>query len=331
MLCGWSEGVERESLRLSGLLPYEEVAAVMERLGQVHISRASVWRGTQAYGEKLQKSEEKERTAAMVPPAQWHSVMTEERGLHMGVSMDGGMVYILGEGWKELKVGSVFEVAFKPGVALESKEAMAVPVAQTISYVAHLGGPTAFGALLWSDARRRDWWRAGETAVIGDGAAWIWNLAALHFGESRQIVDWYHAKSHLVTAGHSLYGTEGEALSRWLKTRERLLYQGHARRIGEELLAQAKANPHIADALRTEANYFLKHQRRMQYMAFREEGWVIGSGMVESGIKQYKSRFCGPGMRWSRAGAERLIPVRSAILSGRFDQRWKQIRTSPPN
>ena len=331
MTSGWSEGVRRESVRLSGLLPYEEAGAVMERLGQVSVSKTSVWRETQEYGKKLQQQEEKERVSAMIPPAQWHTTMTGMTGLRLGVSMDGGMIYIMEEGWKELKVGNVFEVGSKPGVARESQEAMEVPVAQTLSYVAHLGGPAAFGKLLWSEARRRAWWRAGETEAIGDGAGWIWNLVADHFGESRQIVDWYHAKSHLVAAGRALHGEEEKALQRWLKTQERLLYQGHARRIGEELLAQAKITPHAADRLRAEANYFLKHQRRMQYMTFREEGWVIGSGMAESGIKQYKSRFCGPGMRWSRTGAERLIAIRSSILGGRFEQRWEQIRTLPPN
>jgi len=34
-------------------------------------------------------------------------------------------------------------------------------------------------------------------------------------------------------------------------------------------------------------------------------------------------------MRWSRVGAERLIPVRAAILSGRFDEVW-EAAYSPP-
>ena len=37
--------------------------------------------------------------------------------------------------------------------------------------------------------------------MFGDGAPWIWNQAALHFGASRQVVDWYHAKQHLAAAG----------------------------------------------------------------------------------------------------------------------------------
>jgi len=46
---------------------------------------------------------------------------------------------------------------------------------------------------------------------------------------------------------------------------------------------------------------------------------------------EYKARFCGSGMRWSRPGAERLCPVRSAILSNRFDRMWNLAYNSPPN
>ena len=70
----------------------------------------------------------------------------------------------------------------------------------------------------------------------------------------------------------------------------------------------------------------------MQYLEFREEGYPIGSGMVESGAKQFKARFTGPGMRWSRQGIERLIPVRSAIMSNQFDALWSHVyHKSPPN
>jgi hypothetical protein len=69
----------------------------------------------------------------------------------------------------------------------------------------------------------------------------------------------------------------------------------------------------------------------MNYLEMRMEGYPIGSGMVESAAKQYKGRFCGAGMRWSRPGAERLIPVRTAILSKRFDKMWHLAYNSPPN
>lgn len=66
-------------------------------------------------------------------------------------------------------------------------------------------------------------------------------------------------------------------------------------------------------------------------MELREDGFTIGSGMVESGCKQFRARFTGSGMRWSRPGVERLLPVRAAILSRRFDQAWNAAYSSPRN
>jgi hypothetical protein len=53
---------------------------------------------------------------------------------------------------------------------------------------------------------------------------------------------------------------------------------------------------------------------------FRAEGYPIGSGTIESGVKQYKHRLAGPGMRWSRAGASRMFAIRSAVLNRSFDR-----------
>ena len=66
-------------------------------------------------------------------------------------------------------------------------------------------------------------------------------------------------------------------------------------------------------------------------LKMREAEWPIASGTVESGAKQFKARFCGPGMRWSRQGAENLLPIRAAILSQRFDELWTRVYNSPLN
>ena len=105
---------------------------------------------------------------------------------------------------------------------------------------------------------------------------------------------------------------------------EKALDQGHAERIAKELLEAAGDRPdEVADKLRNQAAYLDTHKRRMQYLELREDGYLIGSGMVESGGKRFKSRFCGAGMRWSRTGIERLIPIRAAILSHRFNASWQ--------
>ena len=65
--------------------------------------------------------------------------------------------------------------------------------------------------------------------------------------------------------------------------------------------------------------------------ALREEGFPIGSGMVESACKQFRARLAGSGMRWSRAGLERLLPIRAAIMSQRFDELWQKVYHLPRN
>ncbi len=67
----------------------------------------------------------------------------------------------------------------------------------------------------------------------------------------------------------------------------------------------------------------------MQYLELREDSFPIGSGIVESACKQFRARFTGAGMWWSRAGAERLIPTRASVMSHRFDEVWSNAYNSP--
>jgi hypothetical protein len=99
--------------------------------------------------------------------------------------------------------------------------------------------------------------------------------------------------------------------------------------VAQNILALGKQKPSANEDLRKQAGYFTHNKHRMQYLQRRSEGWLIGSGMVESGGKRFKDRFTGSGMRWSRVGAERLLPIRGAILSRRFDERWHIAYNSP--
>ena len=47
-----------------------------------------------------------------------------------------------------------------------------------------------------------------EVVVIGDGAAWIWNLADEHFPGATEIVDSMHAKTHLYDIAKQALGED---------------------------------------------------------------------------------------------------------------------------
>jgi hypothetical protein len=327
----FSPGVARHAVWLAGLVPYDQAEAILAQIGYLAVSASTIWRRLQHWGGQFAALEAAERAQAQALPERWTPPSRAEKAdQRMGVTMDGFMVHILNEGWKEMKLGAVFELALRPGRDERTGEMRLLAHAINNTYAAHLGGPEVFGELLYAEARRRGWEHAQDTQAIGDAAAWIWNQVGLHFPTSRQLVDWYHAKEHLATAARCFKGEDTPAYQRWFNSRETALYQGHAARIACELEQAIPFKPEWGDDLRREAGYFRQHHQRMNYLEMREEDWVIGSGMVEGGAKRYQARLCGPGMRWSRHGAENITPVRTAILSGRFDDRWRAAQKLPP-
>ena len=328
----WSEGVVKYAVWLSGLVTFAEAARILNTIGAIPISASSIWRRVAVWGPQCQALEATQRAASLAAPTREELTQTDtpdDRDL--GAAMDGAMVHIREEGWKELKVGCVFAIQQQPTRDKHTGEIRELAHAVANTYVAHLGGPAVFGEALWAEARHRHWMQAPETVVLGDGATWIWNLTADKFFTSRQVVDWYHAKLHLTQAATALHGEGTAAARRWVHRQEIPLLQGHAERLARTLRQLAQKHAHCAEALRREAGYFQDNYRRMQYLALREEGFPIGSGMVESACKQFRARLAGSGMRWSRAGLERLLPIRAAIMSQRFDELWQKVYHLPRN
>ncbi len=317
---------------LSGLATFAEAAQILNTIGDMPISTSSIWRRVAVWGPQCQALEATQRAASLAAPTREELNQAEALvSQDLGAAMDGGMVHIREEGGKELKVGGVFAIRQQPTRDKHTGEIVDLAHAVANTYVAHLGGPAVFGETLWAEARQRHWMQARETVVLGDGAAWIWNLAADKFFTSRQVVDWYHAKLHLTQAATALHGEGSAAARRWVRDQETPLLQGHAERLARTLLKLAEKHARCAEALRREAGYFQDNYRRMQYLEMREEGFPIGSGMVESACKQFRARLAGSGMRWSRAGLERLLPIRAAIMSQRFDDLWQKAYHLPLN
>lgn len=319
---------------LSGVAgSYEQAAAIMSRLTKMAIDDSTLWRHVSERGTMLREAEEKRKEKAMSLPRRWEApAQAAPTVARMGSGIDGAMVNIRGEGWKEFKVGAVYEIAERTRQDAITGEWATIACAVNNSYVAHLGDAQTFGPYLWSEAQARGWEAARQTQTIGDGAQWIWNLADEFFPFSLRTVDWYHSSAYLHTAARLLFPDAPAASARWLKRTETLLFQGQAETIAKTIATKLEVTPALAcDELDAAISYFHNNHKRMQYLEFRENGFPIGSGMVESAAKQFKARFTGPGMRWSRKGLQRLIPIRSAVLSHSFDPLWHSVFSSPLN
>ena len=314
---GFSHDLSKQMVWLSGLLPYEQCEQVMARIGERYVSDSSIWRRSQVYGEQMQAEIERQRQQVSVERV----VLPDARHDHdqrKAVSMDGGMVNIRGEGWRELKVGAVFDVEKRLERNPQTQQLDEMAHGVNVNYTAVLGTKDDFTPALWALAVQHNLPTARNRSVVGDGALWIWDVAEDVCPDGTQVVDWYHAVEHLSAAAHALYPTDADANQRrrWLKTHKDHLYMGRVHAIIAALHRRDRADL---------ALYFERHQRRMQYLEFRENGLPIGSGTVESGVKQYKQRLCGTGMRWNRDNAQRMLLIRSATLSDEFDDLWLRV------
>ncbi len=294
--------LQQNMVWLCGLLPYEQAAAVMARIGKRQVSDSSLWRMAQHAEQHLGQPSVDEAFAS-TPTA---SVEPETKLL----SMDGGMVNIFGEGWKEFKVALVGSVVVEASSASAS-----VPEVHTqvLRYSAVLGDVSAFTPILLDLARQTGFDQATRSCITADGAAWIWHLADAYFPTSLQILDWYHARQHLSGAAQVLFPNQPSPATAW--------FQAHTDDLFEGQLAPIVAELERAD-LSESAAYFRTHHARMDYADFQADAYPIGSGSVESEVKQFKHRLDGPGMSWSRPGLDHIILIRAAVLDGSFDARW---------
>ena len=310
----YSMELAKRMVWLSGLLPYKQCQQVFEFIGECLIPSSSVWKQTQHHGERLQAFVEQQREQVSVERIVFPDAIHDHDD-RKAVSMDGGMTNIRGQGWRELKVGAVFDLETRLERNSQTKEMDEMVHGVDVHYTAVLGNKKDFTPALWALAVEHDVPTAKERAVIGDGALWIWNVAEDVCPDGRQIVDWYHATQKLSKVAHDLYPDEDDDKKRlrWVKGMKNHLYHGHIHKIINSLKLRKR------DDL---ALYFIRHQRRMQYLEFREEGWPIGSGTVESGVKQFKHRLTGAGMRWNEDNANRMLVIRAAVLGNDFHALW---------
>ena len=178
----WSEKVAANAVWLYGQVSGGVAAQALERLAGLSLSETSVWRRVETWGRQIQATANAVPLRGDAPPT------ALRLPYKMGVGMDGTMIYIRHEGWKELKVGDVFEIAVRAEWVEESARVEDRAHAVNNSYVALLGGSEPFGRALWTEAWRRRVPQAPDSLVMGDGANWIWNLAQEHFGDSWQVV-----------------------------------------------------------------------------------------------------------------------------------------------
>jgi hypothetical protein len=323
----FSPGVRRLMGRLGGKEPFEEARGDIEALAGIVVLTKQVERVSEAIGEQIESISRKERKAAM-----GGKIVLLHPVPKMYVAIDGTGVPMVpretqdrpgkdGIGpakTREVKLGCVFTQT--------SLDENGRPVRDegSTTYVGAIETAEEFGRRIFAEAIRRGSRRAEQIIVLGDGAAWIWNLADEHFPGATQIVDLYHAREHLSELAKILYGPGTPKARAWADLRIIDLDAGNVDKVISAMTRLRPATPAQRDELRRNIAYFQINALRMRYDTFRRQGSFVGSGVIEAGCKTIAGRrLKQSGMRWTVRGANAIIALRCCELSGRWESFWE--------
>lgn len=168
--------------------------------------------------------------------------------------------------------------------------------------------------------------------VIVDGSRALWNHVNANplYNRCMKVVDFWHATEYLAKAAEAAYGEETYDGQGWFrKWKEALLKEkGGAKRAiraMEYLLKSRDLRGKRRTDLLSARRFFQNNLKRMNYAYFHSRNLPVGSGVVEAACKSVvKARMCLSGMRWTKAGGETILSIRTVIKSNRWDDCWRE-------
>lgn len=312
-----SAGLRAWVVRLGAATTFRDAVAVLDDLTGLRVAPETVRQSSEACGTILQRHQD----AAITQVLNTHTAAEPVQAAPgtLIVEADGVMIRYR-DGWHEVKIGVI------GGTTPQGTMTAA-------SYIAAREEAAHFGPRLLTEAARRGaldivGWTGPlqgrglallrPVHVVADGAPWIWNLAADHFGTRTEVVDFYHASQHLWAVARALFGEDTAEATAWARARVGELYDQGSPPVRAALTAARAPTPTAAELVRVERGYFATNASRMDYPTIRDRRLPIGSGAVESSTKHLvQHRMKRPGQRWSDHGGRAMLALRATLASDR--------------
>ncbi len=127
--------------------------------------------------------------------------------------------------------------------------------------------------------------------------------------------------TNISDASKAIYGAQGDLARHWARQRYEELNAGEI----DQVLAILRVHAPDNQEARKCAEYIERNRERMRYPGFRAAGLCTSTGVVEAGCKlAIGTRLKRAGMHWTVRGANSIIALRCAKLSGRFEDFWER-------
>src|SRR5450432_116357 len=324
----WSPRLKAMICRAVGRLTYADGCAMLDELCGICVEESSAEAILKEVGPRI-RAEEEQPTAqvkAQAERAMAERLMVEITpdptlleplpvrevvGKRLYASVDATTAHIDGD-WHNVQAGMVFTVK-------SDKEGR-----DRLLQREYLSGRMSMETLGWrmrTLAFRWNYSTYDEVVFLGDGAPCNWNLASTQLPDAICILDFYHASEHVWELSRVLYRQEDTAQKalgdRWVHDRLDSLKKEGPGPLLRALKRRKVKTKQQQEAVRKALHYFGANAKRMNYPAHLQAGRMIGSGPIEAACKVViGQRLKQAGMRWTDAGADAVLAVRTTLLNG---------------
>ena len=308
----------REVICLVGVLePFEEGAhRVLSRLTGITVSASTVQRQTEAMGTDV--AERRARGAAIGPATawDWHG---DARGKSVAyLSLDATGVPQQGPRGQKAEgrmpwVGAVYN----PSPPVQKRDRRLWQA----RYVSGLMSLDEIGRELRVECQQVGLERADLVIALTDGGHGLEDCLIEHTlsGLAREVVlilDFFHAAEHVHEFAQVAFASDTAAkqAATWC---HRLKHSGGATLLNDlEALDLSERTAEVRKAHRQLTGYLRNNLHRTDYPRYLANGWLIGSGVIESACKNVVNhRLKASGMRWRERGTTALCQARSLYKS----------------
>lgn len=311
-------------MRLGTWLPFERVPRELAFFCQATVSIETARRWTEGAGAALvaAQTQEVERLERESPAPPTGPEVQQ-------LSVDGAMVPLVGGEWTEVKTLALGTVGQRV-----TKEGETVAHTTNLSYFSRLAEAQEFRRLALVATHPAGTETAGTVCAVSDGAEWVQGFIDFHRSDAVRISGtrlrvFPPAAEHVNQAAQAVLGAGSPAATTWLDQQLIELKTGDPDQVLGALTTLAQQPEATAEAQATcdeVIAYLRKRREQIAYATFRQAGYPIGDGIVESANKLVvEARLKGSGMRWERSNVNPMVALRACACSDQWESGWTSI------
>jgi len=218
-----------------------------------------------------------------------------------------------GSSWRENKLGMVFSSDNIKTSANKKGEVTGKILKK--EYTSYVGSVNEFKKYLFACAVRNGYGQYETTIILSDGAVWIRNMCDELFPDAIQILDLFHLCENTYSFAKAIFKSDETKYIPWA---EDMIDKFKSSKINEAVVILEKyKNRKLPKGTVNLCNYVTSNIEKIDYKHYKEKGYYVGSGAIESGNKVVmQKRLKLAGMRWNEITAQYLLTLRTKFESG---------------